>query len=133
MDASPVYLIKLTGHLDFYGKNSRKGSSVACFTQRKAAEVCVSRIRTWKETHAEFPPIDGLKFIAPRASSCVGKDLQIIRANLDFTKQTMAARGLSVLLFEDEWGHEYSTNTYDVPMLMRRETLEHQFCLEFIK
>lgn len=133
MDASPVYLIKLTGHLDFYGKNSRKGSGVACFTQRKAAEVCVSRIRTWKETHAEFPPIDGLKFIAPTASSCVGKDLQIIRANLDFTKQTMAARGLSVLLFEDEWGHEYSTNTYDVPMLMRRETLEHQFCLDFIK
>jgi hypothetical protein len=131
MDASSVYLIKLTGHLDFYGKNSKGGSGVACFTQRKAAEVCVSRIRTWKETHDEYPPIDGLKFIAPNVSSGVGKDLQIIRANLDFTKQTMGAHGLSVLLFDDDWGHEYSTNTYDVPMLMKREILEHQFCLNF--
>lgn len=108
MDASSVYLIKLTGRLDFYGKNSRKGSGVACFTQRKAAEVCVSRIRTWKDMHDEYPPIDGLKFIAPNASPSVGKDLQIIRANLDFTKQTMGSHGLSVLLFNDEWGHELS-------------------------
>jgi len=129
MDTSSVYLIKLTGHLDFYGKNSRKGSGVACFTQRKAAEVCVSRIRTWKEKHSEYPPIDGLKFIAPKEPSGVGKDLQIIRANLDFTKQTMGARGLSVLLFDDEWGHDYVDTSYDVPMLMRRETLENQFLL----
>ena len=134
MDNSSVFLVKLTGRLDFYGKYSRKGNSgIACFTQRKAAEVCVSRIRTWKEKHSEIPPIDGLKFIAPNAPSGVGKDLQIIRANLEFTKQTMGEYGLSVLLFEDEWGHDYSTSTYEVPVFMKREKLEHQFCLDFIK
>tara|TARA_Y100000389_G_scaffold201059_2_gene242876 strand:+ start:1946 stop:2356 length:411 start_codon:yes stop_codon:yes gene_type:complete len=134
MDSSSVFLVKFVGRLDFYGKHSSKGgSSVACFTHRKAAEVCVSRIRTWKKTHFVYPPIDGLKFIAPNAPSGIGDDLQIIRANLDFTEQTMGVYGLSVLLFEDEWGQDYSTITYDVPVFMKREKLEHQFCLDFIE
>jgi hypothetical protein len=130
MNTSFVYLIRSSDSFVFYGKYSSKGSGVACFTRRWDAEMCINRLQSWKEKHDAYPPIDALRFISPKATSRNG-DLQLVRADLDHTQQSLGAYGLSVLLFGDDGG--YITTTYDVPLLMKREILEHQFYLSDFK